>query len=195
MAGDTVIKVMTSNALRTVFADLLPAFEQAHNIKVDASYDPAKRVQKRLAAGETADVAVSNLPAIERMIGENILDVATRREFAHYGIGIAVKAGVKLFAEVFPTRIERGAGLPHVERIAYLAELAGEALADLWPQAQARHVTLALEAEQPVPMHGDRAALSALVRNLADNALRYEAGITMINHQIRGLLAAIQNGQ
>jgi len=37
---------------------------------------------------------------------------------------IAVKAGVQLFAEVFPTRIERGAGLPHVERIAYLAELA-----------------------------------------------------------------------
>jgi len=29
----------------------------------------------------------------------------------------------------------------------------------------------------------------------ADNAVRYEAGITMINHQIRGLLAAIQNGQ
>ncbi len=29
----------------------------------------------------------------------------------------------------------------------------------------------------------------------ADNALRYEAGITMINHQIRGLLAALQNGQ
>lgn len=87
------IKVMTSNALRTVFADVLPAFERAHNIKVDASYDPAKRVQKRLAAGETADVAVSNLPAIERMIGESILDATTRREFAHYGIGIAVKAG------------------------------------------------------------------------------------------------------
>lgn len=29
----------------------------------------------------------------------------------------------------------------------------------------------------------------------ADNGLRYEAGITMINHQIRGLLAAIQGGQ
>ena len=29
----------------------------------------------------------------------------------------------------------------------------------------------------------------------ADNAVRYEAGITMINHQIRGLMAAIQNGQ
>jgi flagellar basal-body rod protein FlgB len=29
----------------------------------------------------------------------------------------------------------------------------------------------------------------------ADNAIRYEAGITMINHQIRGLMAAIQGGQ
>ncbi len=29
----------------------------------------------------------------------------------------------------------------------------------------------------------------------ADNAIRYEAGITMINHQIRSLMAAIQGGQ
>ena len=44
---------------------------------------------------------------------------------------IAVACGVKLFAETFPTRIERGAGLPPVERIAYLAELAGVQLADV----------------------------------------------------------------
>ena len=37
---------------------------------------------------------------------------------------IAEKTGAKLFAEVFPTRLERGAGLPPVERIAYLAEMA-----------------------------------------------------------------------
>lgn len=36
---------------------------------------------------------------------------------------IAEKTGAKLFAEVFPTRLERGAGLPKVERIAYLAEM------------------------------------------------------------------------
>ncbi len=29
----------------------------------------------------------------------------------------------------------------------------------------------------------------------ADNGVRYEAGITMINHQIRNMLAAIQGGQ
>ncbi len=37
---------------------------------------------------------------------------------------IAEKTGSKLFCEVFPTRLQRGAGLPHVERIAYLAEMA-----------------------------------------------------------------------
>ena len=56
---------------------------------------------------------------------------------------IAVKAGVQLFAEVFPTRIERGAGLPHVERIAYLAELASVQLQGL------KHLVL-VDAKSPV---------------------------------------------
>jgi acetolactate synthase-1/2/3 large subunit len=40
-------------------------------------------------------------------------------------------AACKLLAEVFPTRLERGAGLPAVERIAYLAEMAGVQLATI----------------------------------------------------------------
>ncbi len=44
---------------------------------------------------------------------------------------IAAHSGVRLLAEVFPTRMERGAGLPFVERIAYLAEMAGVQLADI----------------------------------------------------------------
>lgn len=37
---------------------------------------------------------------------------------------IAAGTGAKLFAEVFPTRVERGLGLPAIERIAYVPELA-----------------------------------------------------------------------
>lgn len=44
---------------------------------------------------------------------------------------LATGHGVVLFAETFPTRLQRGAGLPAVERIAYLAELAGVQLADI----------------------------------------------------------------
>ena len=44
---------------------------------------------------------------------------------------IAEKTGAKLYCEVFPTRLQRGAGLPHVERIAYLAEMASVQLNEL----------------------------------------------------------------
>lgn len=44
---------------------------------------------------------------------------------------VAACTGARLLAEVFPTRLERGAGLPPVERIAYFAELASVQLAGL----------------------------------------------------------------
>ena len=56
---------------------------------------------------------------------------------------IAAASAVHLFAEVFPTRLERGAGLPAVERIAYLAEMAGVQLADI------EHLIL-VDAKSPV---------------------------------------------
>src|SRR5437879_2373354 len=37
---------------------------------------------------------------------------------------VAAASGAQLLAETFPTRLERGAGLPPVERLAYLAEFA-----------------------------------------------------------------------
>ena len=56
---------------------------------------------------------------------------------------IAAHSGVKLLAETFPTRLERGAGRPAVERIAYLAELATVQLTDV------RHLIL-VDAKGPV---------------------------------------------
>ena len=54
-----------------------------------------------------------------------------------------------------------------------LSELVRSAVADVVPLANTRGGTLALFAEAPVWVDGDAAALTALVRNLADNALRY----------------------
>ncbi len=44
---------------------------------------------------------------------------------------IAAATGAKLLAEVFPTRLERGAGLPAPERLAYIPELASVQLSGL----------------------------------------------------------------
>ena len=56
---------------------------------------------------------------------------------------IAAVTGTKLLAEVFPTRVERGAGLPAVERIAYVPELAMVQLSSL------KHLIL-VDAKAPV---------------------------------------------
>ena len=44
---------------------------------------------------------------------------------------VAASTGCKLLSEVFPTRVERGAGLPAVERLAYIPELASVQLRGL----------------------------------------------------------------
>ncbi|MDB5916830.1 MAG: flagellar basal body rod protein FlgB [Massilia sp.] len=68
---------------------------------------------------------------------------------------------------------------------------AGQNAADMLPdgtQVQYRGVVQGAVDGNTVDMDVER-------NQFADNAIRYEAGITMINHQIRSLMAAIQGGQ
>jgi signal transduction histidine kinase len=54
-----------------------------------------------------------------------------------------------------------------------LSELVREAVAETVPFANARGTSIELFADAPAMLQGDAAALRALARNLADNALRY----------------------
>ena len=56
---------------------------------------------------------------------------------------VANATGAKLLAETFPARLERGAGIPGVDRLAYLAEFAAAQLDGL------RHLVL-VDAKAPV---------------------------------------------
>lgn len=69
---------------------------------------------------------------------------------------IAARTGVRVLSEVFPTRLERGAGLPPVERLAYLAELAGVQLGAL------DHLVL-VDAKSPVSFFAYPGKASELV--------------------------------
>ncbi|WP_312307097.1 acetolactate synthase large subunit [Pulveribacter sp.] len=73
------------------------------------------------------------------LLGSRALQGSTLQDLSR----IARHTGARLFAEVFPARIERGAGLPPVERIAYLAELASVQLSGL------EHLVL-VDAKSPV---------------------------------------------
>jgi acetolactate synthase-1/2/3 large subunit len=69
---------------------------------------------------------------------------------------IALGTGARLLAETFPARHERGAGIPPVERLAYLAEMASAQLDG------ARHLILA-GARAPVSFFAYPGQLSSLV--------------------------------
>ncbi|HEV2785718.1 MAG TPA: acetolactate synthase large subunit [Solirubrobacteraceae bacterium] len=94
-----------------------------------------------------SDEAVAGIASTLRSAGERtaiLLGGRALREPALLAAArVAAATGAKLYAEVFPARIERGAGLPHVERIAYLAELAGVQLGGL------KHLVL-VDAKAPV---------------------------------------------
>jgi two-component system OmpR family sensor kinase/two-component system sensor histidine kinase QseC len=85
------------------------------------------------------------------------------------GIERAVRGVEQLLALA---RTEPGAAAAPLQALD-LSELVREALADTVPLALARGTQLELVADGPVSIDGDRTALAALVRNLADNALRY----------------------
>ncbi|MEU3462699.1 acetolactate synthase large subunit [Streptomyces sp. NPDC006733] len=62
---------------------------------------------------------------------------ATREAGLLAAARIAAATGAKMLCETFPARLERGAGLPEVERLAYLADFAAAQLAGV------RHLILA----------------------------------------------------
>ena len=66
-----------------------------------------------------------------------------------------------------------------------LAEVARAALAASVPQALARGTVLDLQADAPVPVQGDPAALEVLARNLVDNAVRYSPPGSRVEVQVR----------
>lgn len=112
------------------------------------------------AAPESADAAT--VEAIARVVGSGARTAlllggrALRESSLLAAARIAAKCGVTVLAEVFPTRLERGAGLPPVERIAYLAELAGVQLAGF------EHLVL-VDAKAPVSFFAYPGKASELV--------------------------------
>jgi molybdate transport system substrate-binding protein len=86
------IKVFTSNGMRTVMAELIPRFERASGHQVTVSYDPGQIMMRRIASGETADVAILGGSALDDLAKQGKIVPASRRVFSRCGIGFAVRS-------------------------------------------------------------------------------------------------------
>jgi signal transduction histidine kinase len=99
-------------------------------------------------------------------------DEATRAE-ATQGLAASIDRASRLVEQLLAlARNEPGAAATVLEPLD-LGALVRESLADVQVLAAQRGSTLELLPGSPVTVQGDRAALTLLVRNLADNALRY----------------------
>jgi molybdate transport system substrate-binding protein len=87
------LKLFSSNSMRAVLDPLGLEFERASGYKLVVSYDPAKRMLQRIAAGESADVAILGRAAIDTLSEQGKIDPDSRRTLARCGIGVAVRSG------------------------------------------------------------------------------------------------------
>jgi acetolactate synthase-1/2/3 large subunit len=101
--------------------------------------DTVAEVAKALRGGERAALVLGGS--------------ALRADGLHAASRVAATAGAALLGETFPANLERGAGIPAVERLAYLAEMAQAQLAGV------RHLVL-VDAKSPVSFfaYPDRAS-------------------------------------
>ena len=87
------IKVFCTIGMRAALDAVAPAYAQASGLAVVREYDSSVALMKRIAAGDSADVAVFTAGAIDELIGQG--KVAARTDLAKSFVGIAVKAGAR----------------------------------------------------------------------------------------------------
>ncbi|MDD9943637.1 MAG: acetolactate synthase large subunit [Myxococcales bacterium] len=129
VAGDGARAVAAARAHPGQIASLiLPA-----DVSWGAAEGPAPPVEPQPArqVPETTVEAIAEVlrggePCALLMGGTAVL-----REGLMHGARVATKTGAKFLCETFPARLSRGAGVPVIERLAYLAEMAAGQLAGL----------------------------------------------------------------
>ena len=142
----------------------LPAAKRQAMRRSPVATDAVDGVARLLRSGEPAALLLGGAALRERGL------VAAAR--------IAAECGTRVLCETFPTRLERGAGVPAVDRLAYLAEFAAAQLDGL------RHLVL-VDARAPVSFFAypgkqsylvpDGCAVTVLVDGTGDAAGTLEA--------------------
>lgn len=98
---------------------------------------------------------------------------ASARDAAIESLGAGIERAARLVEQLLTlARSERGADAAPMQLLD-LSAVVRAAVADVVPLAHARGSTLELAADETVNVRGDAGALTALARNLADNAVRY----------------------
>jgi molybdate transport system substrate-binding protein len=87
------LKVLSTTAMKTVFDELSPLFANSTGMRVTAAFGPSVQIEKRLADGEAADVAILTNDAAKDMIGRGKVVAGSLVDIARSSLGVAVQRG------------------------------------------------------------------------------------------------------
>jgi molybdate transport system substrate-binding protein len=87
------IKVLSSNATKTLLEDIAPMFEKASGHKVTLGFGTSQQVAKRVEAGEAADLVVITPEAIDQLTKLGKVMAGSNVEIARSLIGVGIRRG------------------------------------------------------------------------------------------------------
>jgi acetolactate synthase I/II/III large subunit len=186
VAADAAEAIAASRSDSSISTLILPADTSWSDGAQPAPVVPAQPAgADPLLASEVLEVLRSGEPTVIMVGGD-----ATRGPGLAAATRIAEATGARLLCETFPTRLERGAGVPAVERLAYFAEAATAQLDG------AKHLVLA-GAKSPVSffaypgMPSDLVPAGCEVHMLAEHTGAAGALAALANEIAPGTVAAV----
>jgi molybdate transport system substrate-binding protein len=93
MASAAEFKVLSSNAIKQAYLELLPQFEHATGHKVTTTWAGTGGIMSRIERGEVTDLVIMSSTGIDTLIKQGKLVAGSRVDLVRSGIGIAVRAG------------------------------------------------------------------------------------------------------
>ncbi len=92
-ANAAELRVLSSNALKTVVEELGPQFEKATENKLNVTFGAAANLKTSIEKGEAFDLAILTSSALDDLVKQGKLVAATRADIARSSVGLAVKKG------------------------------------------------------------------------------------------------------
>jgi molybdate transport system substrate-binding protein len=93
VASQADIKVLSTTAMKTAFDELAPQFERATGNRLTVSLGPSLQLEKRLADGEAADVAILSAAGAKDMIARGKIVAGSLVDIANSSLCVAVPKG------------------------------------------------------------------------------------------------------
>jgi molybdate transport system substrate-binding protein len=94
-AQSAEITVQSASTMISVLPFVADAFQRETGHAVKLRFGTIGEIQKRLAAGETADVIIVMAALVEKMTGDGLLVQEARNVVARVGIGVGVREGAR----------------------------------------------------------------------------------------------------